>query len=867
MRSAIGFLLLLFLVIGFSYAIGVPLFEASDELWHYPMVKTLADGDDLPVLDPANPGPWRQEAGQPPLYYGLMGLATRWIDTSDLSEVRLLNPHVDNGVITADGNTNLAIHTPREQWPWRGTVLAVRLIRLLSLLLSAGTVYLTYRLALAVLPGEPFLALASAAVVAFTPMFTFISASVNNDSLAILLSTAILLALARLSREEPRPIPFALPVIRFDGRGSPAGSFRLDLRRILRRLLGDAGLGLLLGLAALTKESTLGLFGLAGLALFWRAWRRWRAADDRLQPGVFFLHAAVLAAHAALVFGVAPAVAGWWYYRNYLLYGDWLGWNAFVAVLGKRAFPASLPQLWGERAGFLQSYWGLFGGVNVPMPDWIYTLLNSIAIIALIGLVLWVFMGMRNAEWRTTAPPTPTPLRCGGHPGTFIRGRCGPLRYGDYSASVPGVQNSAFRNLHSALLLWPALLLFSLIRWATITWSSQGRLLFPAIAPLSILLVLGLATFASYFFRLTFHVLRITFYSPPATLHPPLFTLPLPLALFFLSALAPWVWIRPAYQPPPEYQGAIPNRLDANFGGEMALLGYELGQSSVTPGGSFGLTLIWRAETAMDRNWSVFVHLLGEHDILVAQRDTYPGLGLLPTRLARPGQTWADRYVVNVPLGAYPTGESRVEVGLYDLSGGARLPVAGGRDSLVLAPLPVLARPGDVPNPLGVNFGNQIELAGYSVDTRLLQAPQNVGQKILRKLIMKTPFSLSVFGVPPYEGQAAEGLVLTLYWRALRPVDMNYSVFAHIRGEGESLWGQHDGWPQDGASPTSAWIPGELVEDAFPLTLQVGTPPGVYDLEVGLYDSQTGERLQVRTPDGRWTEGFIYLARVRVTDD
>ena len=71
----------------------------------------------------------------------------------------------------------------------------------------------------------------------------------------------------------------------------------------------------------------------------------------------------------------AVAIAGWWYYRNIVLYGDWLGWSAFIAVLGQRATPASLVQLWGERRGFMMSFWGLFGGVNVPMAMWVYTCL------------------------------------------------------------------------------------------------------------------------------------------------------------------------------------------------------------------------------------------------------------------------------------------------------------------------------------------------------------------------------------------------------------------------------------------------------------------------------------------------------------
>src|SRR5687768_9040737 len=110
-RVALPALLTAFVALGAVYAVVTPLFEVSDELWHYPMVKTLADGNGLPVQDPANPGPWRQEGSQPPLYYWLMALATRWIDTSDMDTVRWLNPHADNGIITADGNNNIVIHT------------------------------------------------------------------------------------------------------------------------------------------------------------------------------------------------------------------------------------------------------------------------------------------------------------------------------------------------------------------------------------------------------------------------------------------------------------------------------------------------------------------------------------------------------------------------------------------------------------------------------------------------------------------------------------------------------------------------------------------------------------------------------------
>ena len=184
-------ILILFTLLGLTYAVVTPLFEASDELWHYPFVRHLADGNPLPVQDPETVGPWKQEASQQPLYYALSAALTFWIDTSDMETVRWLNPHVDNGVLTPDGNTNLAIHrSEQESFPWRGTVLAVRLIRLASVLMGTGTVYFTWRIARTAFPDQPALALGAAAFNAFTPMFLFISGAVNNDNLAVLLCSA-----------------------------------------------------------------------------------------------------------------------------------------------------------------------------------------------------------------------------------------------------------------------------------------------------------------------------------------------------------------------------------------------------------------------------------------------------------------------------------------------------------------------------------------------------------------------------------------------------------------------------------------------------------------------------------------------------
>ena len=89
---------------------------------------------------------------------------------------------------------------------------------------------------------------------------------------------------------------------------------------------------------------------------------------------------------------------------------------------------------------------------------------------------------------------------------------------------------------------------------------------------------------------------------------------------------------------------------------------------------------------------------------------------------------------------------------------------------------------------------------------------------------------------------------LNVLWQALKPLDEDYTVFVHaVDGEG-TIWGQRDTEPQEGEYPTTEWRLGEIVQDRYELQIDVAGPREGYQLVVGLYDSETEERL--RLPDG-----------------
>ena len=92
-------------------------------------------------------------------------------------------------------------------------------------------------------------------------------------------------------------------------------------------------------------------------------------------------------------------------------------------------------------------------------------------------------------------------------------------------------------------------------------------------------------------------------------------------------------------------------------------------------------------------------------------------------------------------------------------------------------------------------------------------------------------------------------------------MEEDYTVFTHLLQPPDEIWAQEDDQPQDGQSPTSTWQPGQIIEDHYQLTLRPEAPPGVYQVEIGLYLSATGDRLMVGFSD----QGIV-LGKVRVPE-
>lgn len=102
------------------------------------------------------------------------------------------------------------------------------------------------------------------------------------------------------------------------------------------------------------------------------------------------------------------------------------------------------------------------------------------------------------------------------------------------------------------------------------------------------------------------------------------------------------------------------------------------------------------------------------------------------------------------------------------------------------------------------------------------------------------------YDVSPTTAQRGKDLEVTLYWRALAPMDRDYTVFVHLISPDGQLVVQHDGQPWwDVSLPTSTWGPGELLRDRHTLSLPADLAAGTYSLRIGVYYWENLERLPV----------------------
>lgn len=747
--------LAVYTVVAVLYSVATPIFEPPDEVFHFPVIDHIADTGTLPVQDPDQETLWHQEGSQPPLYYALSAALVLSIDRSDLEQRQQRNPHARIGIGLAQDNHVTVKHDwDAEAFPWSRTTLAVHIVRLFSIALSLGTVVATYHIARLSAPRAPAIHVTAVLLAAFNPMFLFIAASVNNDNLINLLSAVTLALLLWIWR---------------------AG---LTVRRLW-------ALAAIMALATLSKLSGLALYPTAALVITAIHIREKRPFRETLKAGL-------------IIGGVWLVLAGWWYARNAILYGEPTGMDRMIAIIGARDTLPGAGDLLDEFEGLQLSFWGVFGMLNVIAPQWVLDYGDALFVAGGFGLALYfVRAGIARRKHRDIAFP--------------------PLTRQNM---ISGFWHDALPLL--ILALHTLIVFAALVNWTRRTPATQGRLLFPVLGVLMTFIALGIAQIVPRRARAWLT---------------PLVALPVVAA----GIAIPFHTLRPVYAPPPTVR-ALPDdaiAVDARFG-PIDLLGVRISDHAPQPGDErdgLDITLYWRPTAHTAADMSFYVQVLGLPDAdadsgyqQIAKIDSYPGRGLLRTTTWDLDTIYADRYTLPVRAGARTPVQPVLKIGWRQFETGAEFdPVT--REGAPRAPVTVQA---------GRIVGGTQQLSGG-----------DPARAVFSGVLRLNRASLDRTTVAP-----GETITVALEWEALARVREDFTVLVHLIPVGslspdsatfQQPIAQGDAPPRDGRWPTSAWEPRVPFVDTHLVALPDDIPAGEYRIAVGFYRPDDFSRLPVET--------------------
>jgi hypothetical protein len=304
-----------------------------------------------------------------------------------------------------------------------------------------------------------------------------------------------------------------------------------------------------------------------------------------------------------LAFGLLALISGWYFARNWLLFGDPTGWSFLEQTHAQREDALTLGTLAWLFRGTFRSFW--LGWIGIRFDTVIYTLIGLACLVGAAGFVLWLVF-----RWRALA---------------------GAARW-----------TLILLGLHVAFTLG------LLIQWtATVLGSNQGRLIYPILPTVMLVLVVGWAWWARGWARTW--VLG-----------------GLAAGMLALAILTPIRYISPIHAPAPaateaELAEATPLNVDWD---SVRLLGYRLENSQVEPGGKLVLDLYWQALRSVNDDLMALTQLVDGDGEFLMYTDGSPTAGRDTTDRWMPGIPLASRHLLPIPDYGQP-GEYRLTISLH----------------------------------------------------------------------------------------------------------------------------------------------------------------------------------------------------------
>ena len=396
--SVLALVIIVFLLVGIAFAVYTPAWQAPDEPAHFNYVKYVAEHGRLPEL----------ESGDYPAEYLEQLKAAHFPADMSVDDIAYESHQPPLYYILAAPVYRIAVIVG---------ISPLLALRLFTLAIATLALLIGYGALRAMLPTRRYLALGAVAFAAGLPMHLAMSAAVNSDCLVeLLLAVSAWMVLRPLSVAE-----------------------RWRMPRVV-------ALGLLLGLAFLTKMQTYPAFVLVLGALAW---------DIRPRAGEPGLRTTEVLGRAAVLCGVAALVALPWLLRNVSVYGwhDPLALQRHDTVVAGQLTTAQYLAANGHRALYrafavttFRSFWGQFGWMGVLLDRRIYGVFGLISFLAGGGLLISAFSVLRTSEARRALP---------------------------------------WRGL-TLLSLWLVATVAGYLWWNTHFVQHQGRYLFPALLPIGV---------------------------------------------------------------------------------------------------------------------------------------------------------------------------------------------------------------------------------------------------------------------------------------------------------------------------------------------------------------------------------------------
>lgn len=233
--------------------------------------------------------------------------------------------------------------------------------RMVSILASTGTVFVSIKISKHIFTKQA--AWLFVALVSLLPQFVFISTYVNNDAVAIF-STALIVY------------------------------FWILGQKVHWNIKSCIGLAIALSIGAMSYTNVYG-FILMSIILFFWSYLKFDETDKFKN----------ILKKAALITIIASLLAGWWFVRNYMLYGDFFGntvslqYSELYAIDKFKPSNRETPFNLGYTVKYMifnmgwlkdsyYSFIGRFGYMSILLSNWMYWIYNIIFSVGLIGLIV-----------------------------------------------------------------------------------------------------------------------------------------------------------------------------------------------------------------------------------------------------------------------------------------------------------------------------------------------------------------------------------------------------------------------------------------------------------------------------------------------